>query len=697
MFDSIENCAMLIDSMHSSVEPMSVVNLTTRPKQAIFNFFKRSRFLDERLIVVLLVIALSSVSIFGNDRGHFNRYYDWVTSQSLALAANLSPEHNFLMFHHRTLDGEGTPRYVPYNRFPIGSYILTRLSILPFQNDFDFSVQIYAAKILTLFFFIATAVLAYLSLSRITNNRWVALAATMLTFSSYQSLFFNDMVGEGVPWLFGIMLVFHGMVIFVQEGRFWQLLVKTCIALFLGWHVYALLLVFIILGIANEFVRNRQNISSAPSRMVQLKATLMMLMRSRYLMLGIVALIFGISLLAFNFTNEYLALNRETPLTQLPSFRSTLERTGIRGNEADWLNNYELSWWREFGRQLYRIGGVSIPYYLPGYESTLTEGPSQSFGLHGIIIGSIVFIASLIGLFFTRHKMLMATLMLFYLPWSVVMRYTAGHDFEAMFLVGVPLVLFSTYLIKFASERFIIIIALSALVIFVMSAYQISFLGNDDEERAIYVAEITDDFDAISEIVSDSKIYIDVWDLDREFAGERYATHFYLAGNVILFETQVHLRDFADFVVTRERVQESGLLTPQNRHLFLYEREVLDKLYPTFYSMAQSSDPVIQSQFNVHLNQGVLFYVKEECEASSIEAKFFLHVFAVDIDDLPNDRRLYRFENRDFRFKKHGGIFDGKCAARIRLPEYEIASIRTGQFESGEGELWSNNYDFPQK
>lgn len=675
---------------------MSVVNLTTWSKQAIANRLNLWRFRDERLIVILLIVALSSVFIFGNDRGHFNRYYDWVSSQSLALAVNLSPEHNFLMFHHQALDDEGNVRYIPYNRFPIGNYILIRLAILLFQNDFDFSFQIHAARILTLTFFIATAVLAYLAIYRVTNNRWVALAATMLSFSSYQSLFFNDMIGEGVPTLFGIMLVFHGMVIFIQENRFRQLLIRSCIALMLGWHVYALLLIFILFGIASELIRNRSIVFFSPSPVSQLKASCTMLIKSQYLMLGIVALLFGASLLAFNFTNEYLALNRETPLTQLPSFRSMLERTGIRGNEADWLSNYELSWWREFGRQLYRIGGVSIPYYLPGYENTLTEEPSQSLGLHGMIIGGIIFIASLTGLFFTHHRMLMGTLVLFYILWAVVMRYTATHEFEAMFFVGIPLTLFSTYLAKFASNRLSIGIALTSLPIFVLSVYHISFIGSDDE-RARYVAEITDDFNAISQIVTDSTVYIHVWELDRYFAGERYAMQFYLSSNVIIFESQGHLREFADFVITRERIQESDLLTPENHHLFLYKRESLDNLPPTFYEMTQFSEPVISSEFNVHLIQDALIYVKEGCTLENTNPKFFLHIFPLNPVDLPEERQQSKFNNLDFRFDKYGGRFEGKCAARIRLPEYQIASIRTGQFESGEGELWSNHYDFPQK
>ena len=53
---------------------------------------------------------------------------------------------------------------------------------------------------------------------------------------------------------FGAALVFHGMAVFVQEGRFRQLLVKTCAALLLGWHVYALLLPFIALGFGGEAI-----------------------------------------------------------------------------------------------------------------------------------------------------------------------------------------------------------------------------------------------------------------------------------------------------------------------------------------------------------------------------------------------------------------------------------------------------------
>ena len=134
----------------------------------------------------------------------------------LAVAANLSPKHDFLLFYYRTADKDGTPSYVPYNRFPLGGYALIKLAILPFDNDL--SAQIHAARVMFLLFFAASAVLAYLSLRRLTANRWIALTASLLAFSSYYLLYYNDMTAtENGLSLFGVLLTFHGMVLFVQQ------------------------------------------------------------------------------------------------------------------------------------------------------------------------------------------------------------------------------------------------------------------------------------------------------------------------------------------------------------------------------------------------------------------------------------------------------------------------------------------------
>ena len=213
----------------------------------------------------LLLLALSTVLVFGGDRGSFYRGVDhnWISSQHLAIAVNLSPEHGFQRFTRRFIDDDSNVRYRPYNRFPIGGYLSMKLATLPFGENP--SAQLYAARILMLLFFIAAAVLAYLSLCRLASNRWIALTATPLAFSSHYLLYHNDMTAnEGMIDLFAVMLVFHGMTIFVQEGRFRQLIVKTCIALLLGWHVLALLLPFVIIGLASDLLRARSAAATFP-------------------------------------------------------------------------------------------------------------------------------------------------------------------------------------------------------------------------------------------------------------------------------------------------------------------------------------------------------------------------------------------------------------------------------------------------
>ena len=103
-------------------------------------------------------------------------------------------------------------------------------------------------------------------------------------------------------------------------------------------------------------------------------------------------------------------------------------------------------------------------------------------------------------------------------------------------------------------------------------------------------------------------------------------------------------------------------------------------------------EPVAHGAFDVLLADGALVYAKEPCAQEDTEARFFLHVFPERVNDLPDARRGNGFDNLDFDFFPNGAVFDGKCAARIALPEYAIASIRTGQFVGGIGEIWSAEF-----
>ncbi len=103
---------------------------------------------------------------------------------------------------------------------------------------------------------------------------------------------------------------------------------------------------------------------------------------------------------------------------------------------------------------------------------------------------------------------------------------------------------------------------------------------------------------------------------------------------------------------------------------------------------AAEDEPLARSTFDLYLMDEALVYVKEQCGQSDIADRFFLQIVPERPDDLPEERREVGFDNLDFDFFLRGALFDGKCAASVPLPDYSIASIRTGQFGPG-GELWS--------
>ncbi len=110
--------------------------------------------------------------------------------------------------------------------------------------------------------------------------------------------------------------------------------------------------------------------------------------------------------------------------------------------------------------------------------------------------------------------------------------------------------------------------------------------------------------------------------------------------------------------------------------------------YAAAYRAVEGSEPLARGSFDIHLLNGDLVYEREPCGQADTEARFFLHVVPERVGDLPEERREFGFDNLDFRFFLNGARFDGKCAARVALPDYPIASVRTGQFVSGVGEIW---------
>ena len=107
-------------------------------------------------------------------------------------------------------------------------------------------------------------------------------------------------------------------------------------------------------------------------------------------------------------------------------------------------------------------------------------------------------------------------------------------------------------------------------------------------------------------------------------------------------------------------------------------------------------EPEIRSNFDVYVEDDQLIYVKDSCNTDDRDTLFFLHVFPADENDLVAGREVSGFDNLDFELMQKGGVHDDGCFASVDLPEYDIASIRTGQWVRGEAHVWEANIDFAE-
>ena len=667
--------------------------------------------LREYLPAALLLLALAALIPFGGDRGYFYRtdvssgVDNRDSAKSMSLAENLSPAHNFRLFQRVWADEDGDFRYTLYSRFPLGGPALIKLAGLPFGEDL--SAKILAARALMLAFYGGAALFAYLAIARLAASRWVALAASTLAFAGCYSLYHSDNIAsETTPDLFGAMLTFHGVVVFVQEGRFRQLLIKTCAALLLGWHVYALLLPFIALGFGGEaMARLRPALVSRPRRPF---AALASLARSRYLALGAVSLLFGSALLAFNFANDYAAYGGELSPAELPMARSILRRAG-----GDAEHNARFAELRAFPhfmtRQFFRAGGQALPYALTRLSDwhEFPEPDALSLPLGQTVVGVLAAGGALAGLTLARLRgarssplrrcwLPLAALAVFPFCWSLAWRNNTlfpRHDQEAVFYASVPLALAAIALVgaraalgERRGERLAMGAGAAAAALFIISAFH---MAAEDRDDAIAEAEkgMMAEMVAMREVTRGKSVTLSD-DLGTNSPGAQFnSVYYYLSGSYLARADDKPLE--TDFTVSRYRDERFDLITPDNRFAFLYKGDVLPDLYRAERDHLRASEPLARGVFDVYADGDKLRYLKEPCAAGDTEPRFFVHVYPADPNDLPEYRRESGFYGVNPHYDYIGKTFDGACVMLIDLPYYPIASVSTGQYVSGGERIWS--------
>ena len=399
----------------------------------------------ERVLFAVLLVAICLIPYPALPPAQGPHGY--LSSHGLTLAAHLSPEHHFLMYNRIMVDSSGAEHYEAYNRFSIVPFALIR-GAMAFGGD-DLFAQIAAARKLMLLFWLGAMFCAYLTFKRLGRRSLAALTVVLFAFSTRFFLSYNDMVFNDIPALFGCMLLFHGFVVHWRENRPRQLLAKALVAVALGWQAFAMLFP----AVALLWWKNRRT--------------------KENLLLAGAPLLLGVALLAFNLANECNATR--THLLETSTAKSIAYRFGIASDETyapplavELQNSYFL---RE---QAHRLGVSMIPPLVEEVVSALNYSVFlrfdvwlSPFGPYDWIWGVLALALALCAIWrgWTPHFPALCLVALA-LCWTFPMKhFTFQHDFQALFLVGIPLVLFDALLRRIPDKSKILpLLAIAALI-----------------------------------------------------------------------------------------------------------------------------------------------------------------------------------------------------------------------------------------
>ena len=140
--------------------------------------------------------------------------------------------------------------------------------------------------------------------------------------------------------------------------------------------------------------------------------------------------------------------------------------------------------------------------------------------------------------------------------------------------------------------------------------------------------------------------------------------------------------------VWARKVYGNTIASMHGFNLALLDDPHADRARETYRSLTQNA-PAARARYDVRLDaaRGALTYARAPCVRADTAATFFLHVVPVDAGELPDHRVRYGFDNLDADLR-WWALFDRRCLATVRLPEYAIDHVRTGQAEK-KNDVWT--------
>ena len=148
---------------------------------------------------------------------------------------------------------------------------------------------------------------------------------------------------------------------------------------------------------------------------------------------------------------------------------------------------------------------------------------------------------------------------------------------------------------------------------------------------------------------------------------------------------------YASFISLRDT--HTAVFNPEygwNAYVYNAEHITIDttSLNDYLHDRVAGSAPIAQEHFDIYLEEGTLFYFRENCSEEDFARKISLRVVPSSPLHLSGIRKNFGMDILSFYPDRQGTRQNGNCLAIAPLPAYEFESIATGQLSEEEAFLW---------
>ncbi len=459
-------------------------------------------------LIVLTVVGLLIFLTENRDGGFVpGGFYSNVSVHGITVSKNLTnSDYLLFMFTSRELQNDKVV-YDAYNRFPVFPFLLTGLLTYPFEHNFK--LQIYIARQLMNVFFFLSLVMVFKLVDELVKNKYLALLVSLITFSSYYMLTYNNLIFNDIPTLLGFVVALYCVVRSQKvKLKISHILFYSLFPISLGWQPYAVYVTWFIIDTTE---------SMFPKEKIPIMIKIRKVFRQKSFTITFLAIVWGVVILGVQLFNEWRIIGGS--FANLPSVNSALWRSGINSALGHTQFTWLFDWFNYLPAQTHSITLMLIPFW-PIFQ--IEPGINASIF---IVVSFIIYI--LIKYLRNRNSINKIHLILIFsgIIWAITMKqFVAMHEFQSIFYIGFTVSLY-LLIVSRINRQVWKLLSLNISVFFLINVA----LSNHLKTPNSGMNDIINQFQNIcNQIPSNSKIYFDG---NRQSAVKdtKYAIDFFLS------------------------------------------------------------------------------------------------------------------------------------------------------------------------